>query len=62
MKNFLVRLWKDEDGQSMTEYLLVLGIVVMIAIKFKDMFKPMMEKAVNSVGTQIDTAVGTSNQ
>lgn len=30
------RFVRDEEGQSTTEYILILAVVVMIAMKFKD--------------------------
>ncbi len=40
MKNRLLkgfsRFIRDEEGQSTTEYILILAVVVMIAMKFKD--------------------------
>ena len=32
----LDRFIRDEEGQSTTEYILILAVVVMIAMKFKD--------------------------
>lgn len=47
LKNF----WNDEEGQSTTEYILILAIVVMIAMKFKT-------KIETSVGTLSDKVTG----
>ena len=32
MKSFLLRLWKDEDGQDLTEYALLLVLLTLAAI------------------------------
>lgn len=32
MKNLLIRLWKEEDGQDLTEYALLLVLVALGAI------------------------------
>jgi pilus assembly protein Flp/PilA len=32
MKNILVRLWKDEEGQDLTEYALLLVLLSLAAI------------------------------
>jgi pilus assembly protein Flp/PilA len=32
MKNFLLRLWKDEDGQDLTEYALLLVLLALAAV------------------------------
>ena len=47
LKNLAKQLWNDDRGQSTTEYILILSVVVMIAMKFK-----------NTFGKQLDTIVG----
>ena len=32
MKNYLVKLWKDEEGAEFVEWALVIGLVVVVAI------------------------------
>jgi pilus assembly protein Flp/PilA len=32
MKNFMVRLWKEEEGQDLTEYALLLVLIALAAI------------------------------
>jgi pilus assembly protein Flp/PilA len=32
MKNFLARLWKEEEGQDLTEYALLLVLIALAAI------------------------------
>ena len=56
MKNFFKRLLNEEQGQSTIEYILMLAIVVLIAMKFKSQFTAQMEKLVGKVGSQIDDA------
>ncbi len=55
-KNFFARLWKDDQGQSTTEYILILSVVVMIAMKFKNTFQGKLEQITNNLGNQIDQA------
>ena len=31
MKNFLMRLWKEEEGQDLTEYALLLVLISLVA-------------------------------
>lgn len=52
MKN----LWTDDRGQSTTEYILILAVVVMIAVKFKNTFGQKLTSVVNNLGGQIDNA------
>lgn len=52
LKNVLQTFWKDESGQSTTEYILILFVAVAFAMKFK-----------GAVGSLIDTMISglTSN-
>lgn len=52
IKQFL----RDQSGQSTTEYILILAVVVMIALKFKGTFKQQLEKVIEKVGGNIDKA------
>ena len=61
LKNFFQNLWNDERGQSTTEYILILSVVVMIAIKFKNTFGTKIEGMVNKLGGEIDNSINTSN-
>jgi Flp pilus assembly pilin Flp len=51
--NWLTRLknfWNDEDGQSTTEYILILAVVVMVAVKVKEKIL----KATDQAGKSLD--------
>jgi Flp pilus assembly pilin Flp len=52
------RFLRDEQGQSTTEYILILSVVVMIAMKFKNVFKGQMDTAVTTLGGNIQNALG----
>ena len=52
----LKRLIADETGQSTTEYILILSVVVMIAMKFKSTFQSQLTGIVGKLGTQIESA------
>lgn len=54
--------WRDERGQSTTEYILILSVVVMIAMKFKKMFNDSMTSAVTKLGGEINNALDDSSQ
>ncbi|MCM2322419.1 MAG: hypothetical protein NDJ90_04065 [Oligoflexia bacterium] len=54
---FFRALWDDDRGQSTTEYILMLSVVVMIAIRFKGMFQKTMEKAVGQLESDITGAM-----
>jgi Flp pilus assembly pilin Flp len=55
-KNFFKNLWNDQRGQSTTEYILILSVVVMIAMKFKTVFGTKLDQIVTKLGGEIDTA------
>ncbi len=57
MKQALKNLLRDERGQSTTEYILILSVVVMLALKFKSKFTTMMEKAVDKLDTNLGKAL-----
>lgn len=44
----------DEQGQSTTEYILILAVVVMIAMKFKEKFQRTMENATNKLNDNMN--------
>ena len=56
LSKFAKALWTDEQGQSTTEYILILAVVVMIALKFKQTIGGRIAKVTDQLGTQIDTA------
>jgi Flp pilus assembly pilin Flp len=57
MKTFFKNLWADEAGQSTTEYILILSVVVMVAMKFKDKFTKVMETATGKLDTNLNSAL-----
>ena len=52
--NFL----RDESGQGATEYILVLVVVGVIVIAFKDKIKDIVQRQTDSVGGHIGNAIG----
>ena len=61
MKKFLIRLWREEEGQSMVEYILMLSIVLMIFFKFKSSIMEYINSLIGNVGSQLNTAVSQSS-
>ncbi len=57
VRNQFHRFCVDEGGQSTTEYVLILGIVVLIVLKFKDVFITRMTGATNRMATGIDSVL-----
>ncbi|MFZ0883227.1 MAG: Flp family type IVb pilin [Candidatus Acidiferrales bacterium] len=56
MKNMLARLWKEEEGQDLTEYALLLVLVALAAI---GSLTP-LATAINSVFTSAATSLSTT--
>ncbi len=52
---------KDRSGQSTTEYILILAIVVMIASKMKDRLQKGVQSGVDNIGNVIDQQTNPSN-
>jgi hypothetical protein len=48
------RLFREESGQSIAEYVLILFIVVMIAMRVKELLKNNLLKMVNRTGEKMD--------
>ena len=55
LKNFATGLWKDESGQGMAEYVLLIVVVLTVAFMFKDKIKGMVEKKLNEVQGSMDS-------
>jgi pilus assembly protein Flp/PilA len=56
MKDFIAFL-KDEDGQTSTEYILLVAVVALIVFKFKDIASERLEKIASSVFGKADSFV-----
>jgi Flp pilus assembly pilin Flp len=48
------RLFREESGQSIAEYVLILFIVVMIAMRVKEILKKNLVRMVERTGEQMD--------
>lgn len=62
MKQYLNRFWTEETGQSTTEYILILAVVVMVTMRFKTLFQSKLEKLIGTVGDEIDQAGASNSQ
>jgi Flp pilus assembly pilin Flp len=56
-KHLLKTFINDDRGQSTTEYILILAVVVMIAMKFKTLILGKVTGLVDQVGGQMDDFV-----
>lgn len=50
IKNVAKRLWNDESGQGMAEYVLLIVVVVTVAFVFRDKIKGMVTTKMDQVG------------
>ncbi len=49
MMNDFIAFLKDEDGQTSTEYILLVAVVALIVFKFKDVASERLNKIAESV-------------
>jgi pilus assembly protein Flp/PilA len=49
MKNFMARLWKEEEGQDLTEYALLVVLIALVTVT-----------ALRGLATAIDSAFNTA--
>lgn len=57
IKNTLKKLWLDESGQGATEYILILVVVSVIVIAFRDQIKQIITDRTKEVGGKLGSAV-----
>jgi Flp pilus assembly pilin Flp len=60
MKNILKQVrcfWEDDTGQSTTEYILILSVVVMVALQFKAKFSKQLSTLIEGVGGQLSKGI-----
>ncbi|MEI8346206.1 MAG: hypothetical protein WCG27_01980 [Pseudomonadota bacterium] len=54
MKKVLMAFWKDEDGQTSTEYILLVAVVALIVFKFREVAVDRLGKLTSSVFSQAE--------
>lgn len=60
MMNMVKRLWNEEEGQGMTEYGLIIGIVAVALIAVLAIFRGKISEIFTSVGTTLDANTTTT--
>lgn len=58
LKHSFQKFLSDESGQTTTEYILILAIAVMIAVRFKGQLEGIITKATGGLDSNIDRALG----
>ncbi len=56
VKKGVSEFWVDEAGQSTTEYILILVVVVMVALRFKSSFSGIMTNQVGQLEGKLNEA------
>lgn len=57
LRQLSTRFLRDERGQSTTEYILILSVVVMVALKFKKEFGSQLNGIVGNLGGKIQQSI-----
>lgn len=55
MKNLLSRLWKEEEGQDLTEYALLLVLVALVSVAAMSTLGTAISKAFSSAAVNLTT-------
>jgi pilus assembly protein Flp/PilA len=56
MKNFLRRLWREEEGQDLVEYALLVALVALGAIVGMNSLATKINSAFSTLGTDLTSA------
>ncbi len=60
MKNFLMRLWREEEAQDLTEYGLLLVLISLVAIASMTTLGSAVSNAFANATTNLTTGTGTT--
>ncbi len=60
MKNFLMRLWHEEEGQDLTEYALLLVLIALVAIVSMSTLGNAVSNAFSNAATNLTTTTTTT--
>lgn len=58
MKNKIIEFLKDESGQTSTEYILLVAVVAVIILKFKDKLKTLLDGLIDNVFQKANDELG----
>jgi pilus assembly protein Flp/PilA len=59
MKDILVRLWKEEEGQDLTEYALLLVLLALAATATLNTLATAIKGVFTNAASNLNTATGT---
>ncbi|RAW19172.1 hypothetical protein DC345_03310 [Paenibacillus taichungensis] len=52
MKSKVIGFWKEEDGLGTLELILIIGVIIIIALIFKDQIKTLVERLLTKVSNK----------
>ncbi|MGW7160812.1 MULTISPECIES: Flp1 family type IVb pilin [Paenibacillus] len=52
MKSKVTGFWKEEDGLGTLELILIIGVIIIIALIFKDQIKKLVERLLTNVSNR----------
>lgn len=58
MMNEVIKYLKDEEGQTSTEYILLVAVVAGVIFKFREILQTKLEDLVNKVFNKADQDMG----
>ncbi len=54
MKDFLMKLWSDEEGAETAEWLVIVALIVAVAIAlYPGVLQPALEAVINSISAKL---------
>ncbi len=56
MKNYLIKLWREEEGQDLTEYALLLVLIALAAITVMSNLGSAINKVFSSASSTLSSA------
>ena len=57
MKNFFVKLWKDEEGAELVEWVVIVGLIAVAAIATYAMLETRISAMMNTVISNIEAKI-----
>ena len=54
VKNKMIRFWKEEDGLGTLEMILIIGVIIVIGLIFKNKITAIVNKLLDQVNTKSD--------
>lgn len=61
LKKTFLNIWKDESGQGATEYILILVVVAVMVLVFKDELKKMIADRTKDMSAKVGTFMNQIN-